>query len=150
MNVRIEAELLTRQQDGVAWLTLNRPAARNALSVALMTALDGALDGLAEFGDAPGIGVGIVGDAEGMEGEGEGDAVVGEVGRIDGDDGDEGHPIDGDFRGEADGEGIPAHVPVVPAVREDGGDDGNDLDDGFELADLAGFDGEAFGGGDAA
>jgi enoyl-CoA hydratase/carnithine racemase len=38
-----EPVLLTRQQDGVAWLTLNRPVARNALSVALMTALDAAL-----------------------------------------------------------------------------------------------------------
>jgi enoyl-CoA hydratase/carnithine racemase len=47
MNVRIEAELLTRQQDGVAWLTLNRPAARNALSVALMSALDAALEAAA-------------------------------------------------------------------------------------------------------
>ena len=31
--------LLRRDQPGVAWLTLNRPAARNALSVALMAAL---------------------------------------------------------------------------------------------------------------
>jgi enoyl-CoA hydratase/carnithine racemase len=38
-----EPELLTRQQDGVAWLTLNRPQARNALSVGLMAALDAAL-----------------------------------------------------------------------------------------------------------
>ena len=29
-----EAVLLRRDQDGVAWLTLNRPRARNALSVA--------------------------------------------------------------------------------------------------------------------
>lgn len=36
--------LLLRQDDqGVAWLTLNRPAARNALSVPLMTALEAAL-----------------------------------------------------------------------------------------------------------
>jgi enoyl-CoA hydratase/carnithine racemase len=32
--------LLRHDEDGVAWLTLNRPAARNALSVALMTALE--------------------------------------------------------------------------------------------------------------
>ena len=38
-----EPELLTRQHDGVAWLTLNRPQARNALSVGLMAALDAAL-----------------------------------------------------------------------------------------------------------
>ena len=38
-----EALLLRRTEAGVAWLTLNRPAARNALSVALMAALDAAL-----------------------------------------------------------------------------------------------------------
>ncbi len=35
--------LIARPADGVAWLTLNRPAARNALSSALMAALDDAL-----------------------------------------------------------------------------------------------------------
>ena len=39
--------LLRRDEAGVAWLTLNRPAARNALSVALMQALDGALAAVA-------------------------------------------------------------------------------------------------------
>jgi enoyl-CoA hydratase/carnithine racemase len=34
-------ELLRRDADGVAWLTLNRPAARNALSMRLMQALSG-------------------------------------------------------------------------------------------------------------
>ena len=38
-----EALLLRDDRDGVAWLTLNRPAARNALSVPLMTALEAAL-----------------------------------------------------------------------------------------------------------
>ncbi|MSP04977.1 MAG: enoyl-CoA hydratase [Acetobacteraceae bacterium] len=38
-----EPELLRRDADGVAWLTLNRPRERNALSVSLMTALDAAL-----------------------------------------------------------------------------------------------------------
>ena len=33
-----------RPADGVAWLTLNRPAARNALSFALMAELEAALD----------------------------------------------------------------------------------------------------------
>lgn len=43
------AELLLRHDVGaVAWLTLNRPAARNALSVPLMGALEGALAGIAE------------------------------------------------------------------------------------------------------
>ncbi len=38
-----EALLLRQDQDGVAWMTLNRPDARNALSVPLMTALEAAL-----------------------------------------------------------------------------------------------------------
>ena len=38
-----EKLLLRRDADGVAWLTLNRPAARNALSMALMQALDAEL-----------------------------------------------------------------------------------------------------------
>ena len=38
-----EALLLRHDEGGVAWLTLNRPQARNALSMALMTALDDAL-----------------------------------------------------------------------------------------------------------
>ena len=41
------APLLRRDADGVAWLTLNRPAARNALSVALMSSLAAALDDIA-------------------------------------------------------------------------------------------------------
>ena len=43
MNIPVEAQLLRRDTDGVAWLTLNRPQARNALSMGLMTALDEAL-----------------------------------------------------------------------------------------------------------
>ncbi|MBN8875632.1 MAG: enoyl-CoA hydratase [Rhodospirillales bacterium] len=42
--------LLRRDADGVAWLTLNRPAARNALSIGLMEALDASLEAIA--GDA--------------------------------------------------------------------------------------------------
>jgi enoyl-CoA hydratase/carnithine racemase len=42
-----EPILLRRQENGVAWLTMNRPAARNALSVALMDALQGAIEELA-------------------------------------------------------------------------------------------------------
>ena len=42
-----EAILLRHDADGVTWLTLNRPAARNALSVALMGALQDALDAAA-------------------------------------------------------------------------------------------------------
>ena len=39
-----EKLLLRRDDAGVAWLTLNRPPARNALSVGLMPALEAALD----------------------------------------------------------------------------------------------------------
>jgi enoyl-CoA hydratase/carnithine racemase len=39
--------LLRRNAEGIAWLTLNRPAARNALSVALMRALDHELAAIA-------------------------------------------------------------------------------------------------------
>jgi enoyl-CoA hydratase/carnithine racemase len=43
------APILLRQDRGpVAWLTLNRPGARNALSMALMTELDNALAGIAD------------------------------------------------------------------------------------------------------
>ena len=42
-----DALLLRRDQDGVAWLTLNRPAARNALSIPLMTALEAELAAVA-------------------------------------------------------------------------------------------------------
>ena len=50
MNVHMpldESVLLRRDQDGVAWLTMNRPKARNALSVALMAALDKELAAIA-------------------------------------------------------------------------------------------------------
>jgi enoyl-CoA hydratase/carnithine racemase len=51
MNIQTQSEtppLLRRDETGVAWLTLNRPAARNALSVALLAALDDALAAIAE------------------------------------------------------------------------------------------------------
>jgi enoyl-CoA hydratase/carnithine racemase len=41
-----EPMLLERERDGVAWLTLNRPRVRNALSLALIAALDDALAAL--------------------------------------------------------------------------------------------------------
>ena len=41
-----DALLLREDRDGVAWLTLNRPAARNALSQPLMAALEAALDAI--------------------------------------------------------------------------------------------------------
>ncbi len=50
MNVQTAIEpppLLRHDEAGVAWLTLNRPAARNALSVGLMAALHAALDEIA-------------------------------------------------------------------------------------------------------
>ncbi|MGH7123333.1 MAG: enoyl-CoA hydratase-related protein, partial [Stellaceae bacterium] len=39
--------LLRRDEAGIAWLTLNRPAQRNALSIDLMSALQTALDSIA-------------------------------------------------------------------------------------------------------
>ncbi len=39
--------LLREDRDHVAWLTMNRPEARNALSVGLMDAMEGALDAVA-------------------------------------------------------------------------------------------------------
>jgi enoyl-CoA hydratase/carnithine racemase len=55
-----EAVLLRRDQDQVAWLTLNRPKARNALSVGLMTALERALDAIAA---EPSVRVVVIGGA---------------------------------------------------------------------------------------
>ncbi|WP_207478938.1 enoyl-CoA hydratase [Arenibaculum pallidiluteum] len=43
----VQAPLLRADRDGVAWLTLNRPQARNALSSELMAALQDALDAIA-------------------------------------------------------------------------------------------------------
>jgi enoyl-CoA hydratase/carnithine racemase len=45
-----EPVLLRRDEDGIAWLTLNRPAQRNALSVALMSALQDEIDAIAKDG----------------------------------------------------------------------------------------------------
>ena len=55
-----EPELLRRDAGGVAWLTLNRPRARNALSVSLMTALDAAL---AAVHSDPSVRVVVIGGA---------------------------------------------------------------------------------------
>ena len=66
------------------------------------------------------------------------------------DDRDNGHPVDGRDGDEVNADDVPAPVPVVPSVREDGRDDGDDLNDGLELADLASFDRKAFSRGDAA
>ncbi len=46
-DVAAEAMLLRQDREGITTLTLNRPAARNALSVALMTALQETLDAIA-------------------------------------------------------------------------------------------------------
>jgi enoyl-CoA hydratase/carnithine racemase len=52
--------LLRGDRDGVAWLTLNRPEARNALSLALMEALTAELRRL---GDDPAVKVVVIGGA---------------------------------------------------------------------------------------
>jgi enoyl-CoA hydratase/carnithine racemase len=55
------ADMLLRRDDaGIAWLTLNRPAARNALSMALMQALDAELAAIA---DDPAVRVVVIGGA---------------------------------------------------------------------------------------
>ena len=56
----IEDVLLRRDAEGVAWLTLNRPAARNALSMALMEAL---ADELAAIGRDSAVKVVVIGGA---------------------------------------------------------------------------------------
>ncbi len=56
----IERVLLRRDADGVAWLTLNRPAARNALSMALMQAL---IDELTAIGQDQAVTVVVIGGA---------------------------------------------------------------------------------------
>src|SRR5262249_40344658 len=43
----VEPVLLRRDEAGIAWLTLNRPAQRNALSLELMSALQAELDAIA-------------------------------------------------------------------------------------------------------
>jgi enoyl-CoA hydratase/carnithine racemase len=48
MSTKGDNLLLRRDEGGVATLTLNRPAARNALSVALMSAMEAALDAIAK------------------------------------------------------------------------------------------------------
>ena len=55
-----EQVLLRRDQDGVAWLTLHRPAARNALSLGLMEALVAELDAVEAD---PGVRVVVIGGA---------------------------------------------------------------------------------------
>jgi enoyl-CoA hydratase/carnithine racemase len=52
--------LLRRDAEGIAWLTLNRPAARNALSMGLMGALD---DELAAIGDDTAVKVVVIAGA---------------------------------------------------------------------------------------
>ncbi len=55
-----DAPLLRADRGGVAWLTLNRPAARNALSLALMDALHAELARIAEDTS---VKVGVIGGA---------------------------------------------------------------------------------------
>jgi len=43
-----EPVLLRRDEDGIAWLTLNRPAQRNALSSAMLAALEGEIAAIAK------------------------------------------------------------------------------------------------------
>ncbi len=66
MNVQTPIDhqpLLRRDEAGVAWLTLNRPAARNALSSTLMAALIDALDAIAADPAARVVVIGAAGPA---------------------------------------------------------------------------------------
>ncbi len=66
MTIQTQTEappLLRRDEAGVAWLTLNRPAARNALSVALMAALDDALVAIAADSSVRVVVIGAAGPA---------------------------------------------------------------------------------------
>ena len=69
-----------------------------------------------------------------------------------GDDGNNSHPVDsgdGD-KVNADDEAtveVGEPEPIIPPVGQDGGNDGDNLDNGFEFADLTGLDGEALRGG---
>ncbi|CAH2604723.1 Enoyl-CoA hydratase [Rhodovastum atsumiense] len=56
----VQEKLLRRDEAGVAWLTLNRPQARNALSVALLEALYATLD---EVAADPSVQVIVIGGA---------------------------------------------------------------------------------------
>jgi enoyl-CoA hydratase/carnithine racemase len=58
-----EALVLRHDEDGIVSLTLNRPAARNALSVALMSALQAALDAVASDPSARVVVIGGAGPA---------------------------------------------------------------------------------------
>ena len=63
MSVALKTDeqlLLRRDEAGVAWLTMNRPAARNALSVGLMGALEAELDAIAA---EPAVHVVVIGGA---------------------------------------------------------------------------------------
>ena len=66
MTIQTQTEtppLLRRDESGVAWLTLNRPAARNALSVGLMAALDRALRDIAADASVRVVVIGAAGPA---------------------------------------------------------------------------------------
>ncbi len=63
MNIQTPTDtnpLLRRDEAGVAWLTLNRPAARNALSLALLAALG---DALTAIDSDPSVRVVVIGGA---------------------------------------------------------------------------------------
>lgn len=55
--------LLRRDEAGVAWLTLNRPAARNALSMGLMQSLDAELAAIAQDDTVRAVVIGAAGPA---------------------------------------------------------------------------------------
>lgn len=67
-----------------------------------------------------------------------------------GDGGDSGHVVDANHGDKVDGHDEPPEVHDVPAVVKDREADGDDLDHSFELAHVAGLNGETFRRGDGA
>jgi hypothetical protein len=64
-----------------------------------------------------------------------------------GDGGDQHREVDGGDGDPQDGDDDDAKLPLIPLMGQDGGDDGDDLGDGFQLAQVAGLNGESLRGG---
>ncbi len=67
-----------------------------------------------------------------------------------GEQGNDQHEPDGHAGDEVNSDDESEEVPLVPAVRENGSDDGDNLQDHLQFAEVAGLNGEAFGGGNTA
>jgi hypothetical protein len=65
-------------------------------------------------------------------------------------DGDQHREVNGGDSDPLDRNHQHAELPLIPVVRQDGGDHGDDLNHRFQLAQVAGLDGETFRRGDGA